>query len=330
MINVAIVGCGYWGPNMARVFSQNKGTQLYMCCDLVDANLEKMKSIYPHIKITKDFNQLLLDPQVHAVVIVTPTRTHFPLVKQALLAGKHVLVEKPMTETSSQAKELVDIAAQQNRILMVDHTFEYHPAIRKIKQIIDSKELGDIYYIKANWLNLGLLQPDVNVVFDLATHIFSIINYFTGEKPEGLKAVGKAYVREEIEEVAHVLVSYPNNVLATINVSWLEPCKQRTITIVGSKKMLMFDLLNKQEHVKVYDKGVINEGTENIISYRTGDIYSPHVLNLEPLKVEAEHFAECIRDNKKPQTCGENGMQVVRLLECVNRSLKHNGAEVLL
>ena len=330
MISVAIVGCGYWGPNMARVFSQTGSSRLHTCCDLKEENLEKMKAIYPYVNVTRDFNSVINNPEIHAVVIAVPTRFHYPLAKQALLAGKHVLVEKPMTETSEQGRDLNEVAKAQGKILMVDHTFEYHQGIRKVKEIIDSGELGEIYYIKANWLNLGLLQPDVNVVFDLATHIFSIINYLTGSKPESLKAVGKAYVRDEIEEVANVVLFYPNKVLAKVNVSWLEPCKQRNMTIVGSKKMLVFDLLNQQEHVKVYDKGVIHDGDENKISYRTGDIYSPHVLNREPLLEEAQHFIECINEGKQALTPGESGMNVVRLLECVNRSLKSNGAEVLL
>lgn len=330
MTNIAIVGCGYWGPNLIRVFSQSEKAHLHTCCDLDESKLKKIKSIYPYVNITKDYNDILNNPEIDAVIIATPVYSHFELAKKALQANKHVLLEKPMTSTSKESEQLIKLSKEKNKVLMVDHTFEFNPAIKKMKEIVESGELGSIYYINANWLNLGLLQPDVNVVFDLATHVFSIINHITGHNPISVRATGEAYIRESIEETANLMIKYPNKIRANINVSWLEPCKQRTMTIVGSKKMLSFDLLNPQEQIKIYDMGVDINNLENKISYRAGDIHSPKVKIIEPLKEEADHFIDCIQNNKKPLTHGENGLSVVKLLEAVHYSLKNNGVEVKL
>jgi len=306
MVNIAVIGCGYWGPNLARIFSQVDNIELHTCCDQDESKLKKMKSTYPYIKTSKDYQEVLNDPEVNAVALAIPAAHHYDLAKQALLAGKHVLLEKPITQNSQEAEELIKLAKEKNLILMVDHTFEYHPAIRKMKKIIESGELGEVYYITANWLNLGLLQPDVNVSFDLATHIFSIINYLTGLQPVSVKAVGEHYVRDKIEEMININVEYPNKIMAVVNVSWLEPCKVRRMTIVGSRKMLVFDLLNDAEQIKIYDKGVDINDEDNKVSYRSGDIYIPKIDTVElsrfnePLAIMGEHFANCITEGKNP------------------------------
>jgi len=331
MINIAIIGCGYWGSNLIRVFAQSEQINLHTCCDLDESKLKKVKMIYPYINITSNYQEVITNPEIHAVIIATPVFSHYKLAKLALLANKHVLVEKPLTYTCKESQELIELANQKNKILMVDHTFEYEPAIRKIKKIIESKELGEIYYINANWLNLGKLQPDVNVVFDLATHIFSIINYITGKEPLNIKATGETYIsNNKLEEMANLIIKYPNKIIANINVSWLEPYKVRKLTLVSSKKMLVFDLLNPQEQLKIFDKGVDVNHLENTISYRSGDVYSPNIEPIEPLKEMANHFISCIKENKKPLTSGENGLIVVKLLEAAAQSLKNKGIEIKL
>ncbi len=328
MINVAIIGCGYWGSNLIRVFAQSEQAHLHTCCDLEDSKLKKVKTIYPYVNIATDYQHVLANPEIHAVVIATPVLSHYKLAKLALLSDKHVLIEKPMTFDSKEAQELIELAKQKNKIIMIDHTFEYEPAIRKIKEIVKSGELGDIYYIKANWLNLGLLQPDVNVVFDLAPHIFSIINYITDREPIGVRATGESYVHNNhLEEMANLIVKYPDKIIANINVSWLEPYKARTLIIIGSRKMLVFDLLQPQEQVKIFDKGV-DINADNRISYRSGDVYSPNVPPREPLKEMADHFITCIKENKKPLSSGEKGLLVVKLIESACKSLDNNGEEV--
>lgn len=329
MINVAIIGCGYWGSNLIRVFAQLEQCHIHTCCDSEKSKLEKVKSIYPYINITSNYQDVLNNSEIDAIILATPVYSHFNMAKLALLANKHVLVEKPMTSLSKESKELIELANQKNKILMVDHTFEFEPAIRQIKKIIELGDIGDIYYINASWLNLGLLRPDVNVVFDLATHIFSIINYITNKQPISVKASGNTYVsNNNLEEMANLIVKYPDKLIANINVSWLEPYKTRKMVIVGSKKMLVFDLLQPQEQLKVFDKGVDINNTENKISYRSGDVFSPNVQPVEPLKEMAKHFLSCIVESKKPLTSGENGLTVAKLLEAAEQSLKNNGIEI--
>lgn len=331
MINVAIIGCGYWGTNLIRVFSQLEQARLHTCCDIDESKLKKIKLTYPSVNVISDYQSVFNNPEINAIVIATQVFSHYNLAKLALLANKHVLIEKPMTATSKESQELIELARQQNKILMVDHTFEYEPAIRKIRKIIESGELGDIYYINANWLNLGKLQPDVNVVFDLAPHVFSIINHVTNKEPLSVKANGEVYVNNnsnKLEEMANLTIKYPDKIIANVNVSWLEPYKTRKMVIVGSKKMLVFDLLQPQEQIKIFDNGVDIDKVENKISYRSGGVYSPNITPIEPLKELSTHFLSCIQENKKPLTSGENGLAVVKLLESVAKSLKNNGIEV--
>ena len=334
-INIGVVGCGYWGPNLIRNFSQIETTNMRFVCDADENKMKRIKKTYPTIKTTNNYENLLADEQLDAVVIATPVFSHFELAKKALSNNKHVLIEKPMTASVKEAEQLIALAKEKNKILMVDHTFEYAQAIIKMKEIIESGELGDIYYARSEWLNLGLLQPDVNVIWDLATHMASIICYVTGMKPVSLNANAGAYLREDIPEIAHIYVNFPHNIALHMTVSWLEPKKTRTITIVGSKKTLLYDLINAEEQIKVYDRGVdlmnISEDIQQLrVNYRYGDIYSPNVKNIESLHVMCSHFADCIINNKKPISDGESGLNVVKILEASERSLKNHGEEIAL
>ena len=334
-MNIGVIGCGYWGPNLIRNLKEISEANLDYICDIDGNKLIAMKKKYPSLKITKDYQMILNDSSIDAVVIALPVSKHYSIAKEALLKNKHVLVEKPLTASVSESEELVRIAKEKGLVLMVDHTFEYSPAINKMKQIIESGELGDIYYIKTEWLNLGLLQPNVNVVWDLATHIISIVNYITGLAPLSVNANAKGYLREEIQEIAQAKIKYPKNISVYITVSWLEPKKTRQVTIVGSKKMLIYDLTNEEEPLKIYDKGVsiIQEATDirpSKMEYRFGDIYSPHIKNAEPLSIMCSHFIECIKNNTTPLSDGESGLRVVRVLEAMEQSIQENGKEIIL
>ncbi|OPZ92498.1 MAG: putative oxidoreductase YvaA [candidate division TA06 bacterium ADurb.Bin417] len=244
-------------------------------------------------------------------------------------------MEKPLTASGREAESLIRLAREKGRLLMVDHTFEYAPAINRMREIIAAGELGDLYYIRAEWLNLGLLQPDVNVIWDLATHIVSILNYVTGLEPSSLKATAAAYLRREIPEVAHIQLNYAGQVRAFMTVSWLEPRKTRSITIVGKRRMLVYDLTNTEEQIKIFDKGVDldashSEANQWRINYRYGDIYSPNLKNVEPLSALCGHFADCLKDRRRPRSDGESGARVVRVLEAAQRSLRRNGREIKL
>ncbi len=330
MVNVAMIGCGYWSTMLLRNFSQTQDLNLISICDIDQLKIDKTKSIFPKVKTSLNPYEVFSDPDIDAVVLAVPVAQHYKLAKEALLHDKHVLVEKPMTMTSDEAKDLIEISRNRNRILMVDHTFEYTPAIRKIREIINHGELGEIYYISANWLNLGLLQKDVNVVHDLATHLFSTMNFLLNSKPHSIRAYGGCYIRNEQEEVANLIIKYPNKITVFINVSWIEPCKVRKLVIVGSKKMLLFDLINEPEQIKIYDKGVDINDKDNQLNYRFGDIYTPRVDVTEPLLVMSRHFIDCIKNNTQPLTNGDVGLEVVKLIEIANKSIKLNGEEIKL
>ncbi|MCF7955490.1 MAG: Gfo/Idh/MocA family oxidoreductase [Phycisphaerae bacterium] len=334
-IKIGVIGCGYWGPNIIRNFSEIDSTQMSYICDLNRSRLETISKSYPAAKITDNYQDILNDKDIDAVVITTPVDAHYTLAKESLLAGKHVLIEKPMVGSVAEAEELVRIAEQNNKVLMVDHTFEYAQPINEIKKVVDDGKLGDIYYIRAEWLNLGLLQPDVNVIWDLATHIFSIVSYVSGMNPISLNADAGAYVRKDIPEIAHVHVKYPNNITAYMTVSWLEPKKTRRLTIIGSKKTLIYDLINVEEPIKIYDTGVdlanpSGDINQLRVNYRYGDILSPHVKNIEPLRKMCSHFADCIIDGTTPISDGRSGLNVVKMLEATEDSLKNNGMEIKL
>ena len=327
LLKVGIIGCGYWGPNLIRNFSQLGSTSLAYVCDIDEKKLNSIKQKYPEVKTSTDYHILLNDPELDIIVIALPTFKHFSIAKESLLAKKHVLIEKPFTSNSDEARELIKIAEENNRILMVDHTFEYSEAINKIKDIIDSGELGEIFYVRGEWLNLGLLQPDVNVVWDLATHVISIMNYILKTNPISVNVNAKGYIRENIPEVADIHLNYPKRVSTFITVSWLEPKKTRRITIIGSKKLLVYDLTNEEEPIKIYDKHVdlINNFDDVVqfkVNYKYGDIHCPNIKNIESLNTMCQHFVDCIKNNKKSRTSGESGLEVIKILEAIDQSFK--------
>jgi len=334
MIKVAVIGCGYWGPNLIRNFIQIPESKVKYCCDLDEEKLKRIKSLYPEPKVTKNYQEVLNDPTVEAVAIATPVYTHFELAKQMLEAGKHVFVEKPLTRTSQEARELIKLAKKKGKVLMVGHTFLYTAAVNKLKELIDSGELGDVLYISSQRRNLGLFQDDVNVVWDLGTHDISVILYLLndglGERDCRIVATGQSHFLSENEDVAFITLNFANKVVANLHLSWLDPCKVRNMTVVGSRKMVVYDDIETLEKVKIYDKGVLIPDSHNSfgefqLSYRYGDITIPRLKQEEPLKVELSHFLDCVREDKKPLTDGENGYQVVRIIEKINESLKNGG-----
>lgn len=331
-INVGIIGCGYWGKNLIRIFGQLEFANLIWLCDVDKEKLASFEKIYPKIKVTQNYSDLLADSETDAIIIALPVSKHYSVAKEALLNGKHILVEKPITSNSQEAKELIRLAEKEGKVLMVDHTFEYSEAIKKIKEIIDAKELGDLFYIRAEWLNLGLLQPDVNVVWDLAPHIISVIHYITGLSTLKLNAKAEGYIRKEVPEISQVQIKLENNVSAYLTFGWLEPKKTRRITIVGSKKLLIYDLTNEEEPIKIYDQSVEIIHDKDIgqlrVNYKYGDTLSPLVKNIEPLKIMCGHFIEAIIYNKTPRSDGESGLRVIEVLESIDKSIKENGVEV--
>jgi predicted dehydrogenase len=333
MINVGIIGCGYWGPNLVRNYTQIPDSQMLMCCDLDEKKLERMRTLYPGIVTTTEFIEVINNPEIDAIGIATPVFTHYELARQALLFGKHVFVEKPLCHSSEACLELIELAEKRGKTLMVGHTFEYTAAVNKIKEIVGQGELGDIMYISSARLNLGLFQPDINVVWDLAPHDISVITYILGEHPVSVNCQGKGHYRKDIEDVATMTLNFSNGTIAFVHSSWLDPNKTRRTTIVGSKKMLVYDDTEPQEKIKIYDKGVdtppyYDTFGEFPFSYRYGDIYSPRIDDHEPLRKECTHFIECIENATKPRSDGYSGLRVVSVLEAANESLENKGQSV--
>lgn len=332
-MKIAVIGCGYWGPNLVRNFVQSNKVDGIICCDLDSKRLDRMKTLYPSVEVLTDYKDLLDRSDLDAVAIVTPVKTHHPIAKDFLLHGKHVLVEKPFTHSYETALELIRIAEERKLILMVDHTFEYTAAVNKIKTIIENGELGKILYISCVRVNLGLFQPDINVVWDLAPHDISTILYIVGEIPISVNCQGKAHFHPGIEDVATTTLNFKNGIIAFIHSSWLDPNKIRRTTIVGSRRMLVYDDIEPQEKIKIYDKGVevppyYDTYADFHFSYRYGDIYSPRIEDYEPLKKECDHFIECIKRGIPPLTDGYNGLRVVSILEAASKSLKLSGKAV--
>jgi predicted dehydrogenase len=330
MIKVGVIGCGYWGPKLARNFYEIPGAELSWTSDLSQDRLGHMKELYPKVHTTQDYRDVL-QSDVDAVCIATPVSTHYRLVLEALRAGKHVLVEKPVAASVQEAEEIVAEGERLNRVVMVGHTFEYNPAVEAIKEIISNGELGEIYYINGTRVNLGLFQPDINVVWDLAPHDISILLYILGLVPEKVSARGGMYVQRKkgIHDVAYLSIYFPNGVLADIRVSWLDPCKIRRYTVVGSEKMLVYDDI-AEEKILIYDKGVdvpaYSDTVEEFhLSYRYGDVLPYPVEWNEPLRVECQHFLQCIREGTEPRSSGKVGLRVVRVLEAAQRSLLNGG-----
>jgi predicted dehydrogenase len=332
MFNIGLIGYGYWGPNLARNFNQNPNMQLAAICDFSEKRLELASRFYPHVKTGKD-PAIMFSGDIDAVAIATPVSTHFNLAKLALQSGKHVWLEKPMTETVAQAEELIELAQKKNKVIFVDHTFVYTGAVRKIKELIDKNELGDIVYFDSARVNLGLFQQDIDVIWDLAPHDISIMDYLIPLKKESVSATGLNYNGKGLNPKSMLTINMEKNVVAHINVSWLSPVKIRQTMIGGSRKMILYDDTHPDEKVKVYDKGVnIYETKEELyrlnVQYRVGDMYVPKLDNLEALAVESQHFADCVLKGDKPLTGGEAGLEVVKILTASNESLKKKGAPV--
>ena len=331
---IGVVGLGYWGPNWVRNLHQLRLARRVVACDLDQKRREHVKGLYAGVEGSSNLDDLLLDREIEGVVIATPVSSHYPLAKKALLAGKSVLVEKPLAMSSAQAAELVRIARERGKVLMVGHTFEYSAPVLKMRDIIESGELGDMFYISSIRANLGLIQHDVNVCWDLATHDISIITMLMGGRlPEAVSCQGQSHYKRGIEDVAMLALHFPRNVIAFIHVSWLDPSKIRRTTIVGSKKMLVYDDLALQEKVRIYDKGVdvapyYDTFGEFQFSYRYGNVMIPRIDEAEPLKLECEHFVDCIQNNQIPRSDGLSGLRVVSVLEAANLSLKNGGATV--
>lgn len=328
-MKIGVIGCGYWGPNLIRNFVEIPASDVVIVADLNEERLSKIKASYPQISITKDYRDFF-DLGLDAVVIATPPATHYHLAKECLLQNLHVLVEKPMTVSSEQAEELIELAKSQDLVLMVGHTFEYNAAVHTLKQLVDSGELGQIYYVDAARLNLGLFQKDMNVLWDLAPHDISILLYILDRIPISVSAHGMPFVFEGIHDVVYMNLVFPDNILAHIHVSWLDPCKVRRITIVGSKKMVVYNDILNVEKIKIYDKGVdrppyTNTFGEFQCSYRYGDILIPNVRFTEPLRQECQHFLECINNHCEPVSGGRDGLEVIKVLEAAQLSLSKNG-----
>ena len=335
MINVGLIGFGYWGPNLARNFSFNPDLELAAICDFSSDRLKAAKRHYPQVNLYKDLDDFFNDTALDAIAIATPVTSHFKLAKKAILSGRHVWLEKPMTETVPQAEELIELAEQKNKVLLVDHTFVYTGAVRKIKEVIDKGELGDMIYYDSTRVNLGLFQQDINVVWDLAPHDISIMDYLMPFKKVEISATGSHYYGNGIVPKSLLTVYMENNTIAHINVSWVSPVKIRQTLIGGSSKMILYDDNQPSEKIKIYDKGVVLGHTmEELyrlkVQYRVGDMYAPKIDDQEALALESSHFADCIINGKKPLTDGKAGLEVVKVLVAAEKSLKLKGAPVQL
>jgi len=333
MVNIGLIGYGYWGPNLARNFAETEGAVLAAVADLDKGKLENVARRYPAVKTTTHFQDLVEDPSIDAIVVATPVSSHFEMGMAALKAKKHLWLEKPMAETSLQARKLVDEAERRERVLIVDHTFIYTAAVRKMGEIIKQDGFGNVYYYDSTRINLGLFQRDVSVIFDLAVHDFSILEYLLEEHPVAISASGTNHFPGTPENLAYVTLFYESGIIAHVNVSWLAPVKVRQILVGGSKKMISYDDLNPSEKIKVYDKGVnFTDDPQQIremrVGYRTGDMWAPRLDSTEALRVECEHFIDCIENRKSPDTDGHLGLRVVELIEAATSSMRGRGETV--
>ena len=328
-----VVGYGYWGPNVVRNLDQLDGSAVVAVCDKSPAARKRIHKTYPHIKVVAETAELMSSTEIDAVAIVTPVWTHYELTKAALENGKHVFVEKPFTSDSTQAEELINLAAKKNLKIMVDHTFLFTGAVKKIGQLLEEGTLGKIYYYDSTRVNLGLFQHDINVIWDLAPHDLSIIDHLIKETPEAVSATGQTHLNGH-EDVAFITVYFPNKIIAHINVNWLSPVKVRTTLIGGEKKMLVWNDLEADEKIKIYDKGVhitSEEGLHKLlVNYRSGDMWAPQIEQVEALKHELAYFVDCISGNQTPFNDGVAGLRVVKLLEAANQSVRKRGALVYL
>lgn len=333
-MRIGVIGYGYWGPNIVRNFHSQENSEVALVADRNPKCAERLKKVYPSIGFTTDENEVLTSPNIDVVAVVTPVWTHFELAKKALENGKHVFVEKPFTYSVAQGEELIELAERKNLKIMVDHTFLFTGAVKKIKELVDRRELGDLYYYDSLRVNLGLFQHDVNVIWDLAPHDLSIMDYVIGEKPEAVVATGEKHLNG-VEDVAFITVYFPKRIIAHVNVNWLSPVKVRTTLIGGEKKMLVWNDLEVDEKLRVYDKGVsMSTNPSNLhqllVSYRSGDMWAPQVENIEALRAETAYFLKCIQENTKPINDGEAGLRIVRMLEAADRSIRGRGEAITL
>ncbi len=328
-MKVAVIGLGYWGPNLVRNFLGTDGIDGVIGCDKDAQRLTNIKRRFPETELSDDYPDILRRDDVEIVAIATPVSSHFSLAKAALEAGKHCWVEKPFTATVAQAETLINLAEKKGLKIMVDHTFIYTGAVRKIKDLIDKGVLGDLYYFDSVRINLGLFQHDVNVVWDLAPHDLSIMDYLIEKRPVSVSAVGSCHIGNRLENIAYLTVNFDNDVIAHFHVNWLAPVKIRTVMIGGTKSMILYDDMENSEKVKVYDKGVevkTKEGVyQTLVQYRMGDMYAPKLDQTEALTIATQHFVDCIRGNKVPITDGVAGLNVVRILEAADSSIKQQG-----
>lgn len=330
MVTVGVIGYGYWGPNLVRNFAQMPQSNLAAVCDLSPDNLKKVKNLFSEVAVTQEYDDLLNNPEIDAIVIAASAPIHYDLAKRALDANKHILVEKPLTLSSETSRDLIDRAEKANRILMVGHLLEYHSAVEHMKGLVESGTLGDVLYLYSQRLNLGQVRKDENALWSLAPHDFSIIFYLLGGKdPVEVTAVGQSYLTEGVEDVVFCSVKFKDKTMAHIHVSWLDPHKARKITVVGNKKMAVFDDMESSEKIRIYDKGV-GSGEDyktygEDLTLRFGDITIPTVKLKEPLRAECEHFVECIETGRTPRSDGYNGLRVVKALEAAHTSLKNGG-----
>ena len=333
MIKFGVIGYGYWGPNVVRNLDHLDGSQVVAVCDKSPTARKRAQKAYPHVKVTADSAELLSSTEIDAIAVVTPVWTHYELAKSALRNGKHVFVEKPFTSNAAQAEELISLATQKHLKIMVDHTFLFTGAVQKIRQVLEEGTLGKIYYYDSTRVNLGLFQHDVNVIWDLAPHDLSIIDHVIRETPEAVSATGQTHLNG-LEDVAFITVYFPNKIIAHINVNWLSPVKVRTTLIGGEKKMLVWNDLEADEKIKIYDKGVhitSREGLYNLlVNYRSGDMWSPQVEQIEALRAELKYFIDCIMGDQTPFNDGHAGLRVVRMLEAANESVRRRGQLVYL
>jgi predicted dehydrogenase len=334
MVKVGIIGYGYWGPNLVRNFNLALDCRVVAVADPRAERLIQLGRLYSHIKGYKDSEELIMSKDIDAVIIATPVSTHFELAKKALLQGKHVLLEKPMTSSALEAETLIDLATEKGLLLMVDHTFLYTGAVAKMKQLKDSGELGNIKYLDSTRINLGLFQPDINVLWDLAPHDISILNYIIDEKPHSVNATGVTHTSNDIENIAYLTINYNSGFIAHFSCSWTSPVKLRTMLIGGDRKMILYNDLEPTEKIKVYDSGYNHSKNQDekkiLVDYRTGDIYVPKLNTNEALLEMANDFISCILEQKEPKSSSKIGLEVVRILEAADKSIKHNGHQVLL
>jgi len=332
-LNIGVIGCGYWGPNLIRNFIEIPDAEVVAVADLDEGRLASVTARYPQVLIATQDYQQLFQIDLNAVVISTPPSTHFQIAMDCLEHGLHVLVEKPLTLKSSEAIKLIETAKKKRRILMVGHTFEFNPAVHTLKEIIAKGELGSVHHIDAVRANLGLFQSDLNVLWDLAPHDISILIYILGQLPAMVSAQGMACIHPHLEDVAYMTLEFPDNIMANIRTSWLDPVKTRRITVVGSEKMLIYDDVSPSEKIKIFDIGVKPNKRKNSdeplqFDYKRGGVTIPQIQGSEPLRMECTHFLSCIRENTKPLTSGESGLNIVQIIESAQHSLLNGGVSV--